>query len=51
MRGMRNIAIHEYFFVDLEIVWNTMKHNFPNRKQQIDSLLRNSTAVFKYSTI
>jgi uncharacterized protein with HEPN domain len=23
MRGMRNIAIHEYFFVDLGVVWTT----------------------------
>jgi uncharacterized protein with HEPN domain len=35
MRGMRNIAIHEYFFVDLEIVWNTVKHDFPKLKQQM----------------
>jgi uncharacterized protein with HEPN domain len=27
MRGMRNVAIHEYFFIDLEIVWTTVKVN------------------------
>ncbi len=40
MRGMRNVAIHEYFFVDLEIVWNTVKEDFPKLKQQIDTLLK-----------
>lgn len=39
MRGMRNVAIHEYFFVDLEIVWTTVKADFPKLKQQIDALL------------
>jgi uncharacterized protein with HEPN domain len=39
IRAMRNIAIHEYFFVDLEIVWTTVKGDFPKLKQQIDALL------------
>ena len=39
MRAMRNIAIHEYFFVDLEIVWTTVKNDFPELKRQIDALL------------
>ena len=29
MRRMRNIAIHEYFFVDLQIVWTTVRQDFP----------------------
>jgi uncharacterized protein with HEPN domain len=40
MRGMRNIAIHEYFFVDLEIVWTTVRDDFPKLKQQIAALLK-----------
>jgi uncharacterized protein with HEPN domain len=39
MRGMRNIAIHEYFFVDLKIVWTTVKVDLPKLKNQIDALL------------
>jgi len=39
MRGMRNVVIHEYFFVDLKIVWTTVKHDLPRLKQQIDGLL------------
>jgi uncharacterized protein with HEPN domain len=39
MRGMRNVVIHEYFFVDLKIVWTTVKDDLPRLKKQIDSLL------------
>jgi uncharacterized protein with HEPN domain len=39
MRGMRNVAIHEYFFVDLEIVWKTVRDDLPKLKQQIEALL------------
>lgn len=40
MRGMRNVAIHEYFFVDLEVVWTTVKDDFPKLKHQIAALLK-----------
>ncbi len=40
MRGMRNVAIHEYFFVDLDIVWTTVKDDLPKLKQQVDALLK-----------
>ena len=40
MRGMRNLAIHEYFFLDLEIVWRTVRDDFPKLKRQIDALLK-----------
>jgi uncharacterized protein with HEPN domain len=39
MRAMRNVAIHEYFFVDLKIVWTTVKDDLPRLKEQIDGLL------------
>jgi len=39
MRAMRNVAIHEYFYVDLGIVWKTVKDDLPELKQQIDALL------------
>jgi uncharacterized protein with HEPN domain len=40
MRAMRNVAIHEYFFVDLEIIWTTVKDDFPRLKQQVEALLK-----------
>jgi uncharacterized protein with HEPN domain len=35
---MRNVAIHEYFFVDLGIVGTTVRDDFPKLKQQIAAL-------------
>jgi uncharacterized protein with HEPN domain len=39
MRGMRNKMIHNYFEVSLGIVWNTITHDLPRLKRQIDALL------------
>jgi uncharacterized protein with HEPN domain len=40
MRDMRNRVIHNYFDVNLSIVWSTVKDDLPRLKQQIDDLLR-----------
>ena len=37
--GMRNRIIHEYFDVDLKIVWETCKQNLKNLKKVIRPLL------------
>ncbi|MFW6118906.1 MAG: DUF86 domain-containing protein [Planctomycetota bacterium] len=29
MQGIRNIVVHEYFRVDLEILWQTITHDLP----------------------
>jgi uncharacterized protein with HEPN domain len=29
MRGMRNIVVHEYFGADAEIMWETLRTEFP----------------------
>ncbi len=39
MRAMRNLVIHEYFFLDLKIVWSTVKDDLPQLKKMIDGLL------------
>jgi uncharacterized protein with HEPN domain len=39
MRAMRNVVIHEYFFVDLKVVWTTIRDDLPRLKAQIDYLL------------
>jgi uncharacterized protein with HEPN domain len=40
MRGMRNKVIHNYFDVDWEVVWSTVKDDLPRLKKQIDALLK-----------
>lgn len=36
--SMRNKLIHEYFGVDLDLVWDTVKQILPAFKEQIESL-------------
>ncbi|MEK7597028.1 MAG: DUF86 domain-containing protein [Patescibacteria group bacterium] len=38
--GMRNFIIHEYFGVDLKIVWDTIKDDLPTFKENIKKLLQ-----------
>ena len=39
MRGIRDKVIHEYFDVDLTLIWGTVKEDLPKLKQQINGLL------------
>jgi len=38
--GMRNKLIHDYFGVDLEAVWETVRKDVPRLKSQVEALLR-----------
>ena len=29
MRDMRNVVVHEYFGVSLDVIWSTIQHNLP----------------------
>lgn len=40
MRDMRHKMIHNYFEVDINIVWGTVKNDLPPLKRQIDQLLQ-----------
>ena len=40
MRDMRNKVIHDYFDVELSVVWSTVKQDLPPLKQQIEDLLK-----------
>ena len=35
MKAIRNILVHEYFGVDLEIIWKTVKEDLPDLKKQL----------------
>jgi uncharacterized protein with HEPN domain len=36
---MRNILIHEYFGIDLKIIWHTIVEDLPKLKVQVRGLL------------
>ena len=38
-RGMRNLLVHEYFRIEHEEVWRTLKQDLPNLKIQILSII------------
>lgn len=38
--GTRNKAIHEYFGVDEDILWETIKKDLPSFKKQISEILK-----------
>jgi uncharacterized protein with HEPN domain len=37
--GMRNILVHNYFEIDLPIVWNAVEYELPNLKKQVRAIL------------
>jgi len=38
MKGMRNILIHEYFGVDNDVLWNTIKKDLPVLKEKLQAI-------------
>ncbi|HLD34170.1 MAG TPA: DUF86 domain-containing protein [Candidatus Nanoarchaeia archaeon] len=40
--GTRDVMIHAYFKVDLDVVWRIVKRDLPRLKQQIEIILTNS---------
>ena len=40
MYGMRNRIVHDYFEVDLQVVWQTIHHDLPVLRKQIEIILK-----------
>lgn len=40
MADFRNLIVHEYFRVNLKIVWSIVKNELPKLKQQVNDILR-----------
>jgi uncharacterized protein with HEPN domain len=40
MIGLRNIATHEYFGIDVSIIWEIITVNLPETKPKIESVLK-----------
>lgn len=39
--GMRDILIHQYFGVDLDIIWNTINQTLPELRENIEEVKKN----------
>ncbi|MBA2744393.1 MAG: DUF86 domain-containing protein [Chthoniobacterales bacterium] len=38
--GLRNRIVHEYFGLDLEIIWQVLQTSLPDLRQQLDKIGR-----------
>jgi uncharacterized protein with HEPN domain len=40
MSGLRNILVHGYFGIDIELVWQIIEQNLPDLNLQVAAILR-----------
>jgi len=40
MRGIRNVLAHEYFGVDLEVIWRTIREDLLLVKERLEGILK-----------
>ncbi|WP_232460698.1 HepT-like ribonuclease domain-containing protein [Thermococcus barossii] len=38
--GLRNILIHQYFGVDVELIWDVVRNKLPELKEKMEKLLK-----------
>lgn len=46
--GFRNVLIHDYFGIDLESVWDTLKKNIPTFKKHIVEVIESEKSEERY---
>jgi len=37
--GLRNVIVHQYFGIDLAVVWNVIEHDLPALKTRVQEIL------------
>ena len=37
--GMRNLLVHEYFDVDVDLMWDAVQHDLPKLKGRLESIV------------
>ncbi len=37
--GMRHILVHDYFGIDVDVVWRSVEHELPALKRQVQAIL------------
>lgn len=48
IKNMRNLLIHEYFGVNLKVVWNTAKYDLPKLRREIEKIVEsNKQSILK----
>lgn len=40
MKGMRNLLIHEYNYIDTDIIWETVKNNLPPLIKELEKITK-----------
>ena len=40
LKSIRNILVHEYFGIDYDIIWNSIKTNIPDLKVNILKIIK-----------
>ena len=43
IRGLRNLAVHEYFGIDADILWETTQHDLPPLASMLQRVLEDQT--------
>jgi len=41
--GLRDVLIHQYFGVNLELVWQVVEHRLPELRKHVESLVEEET--------